>query len=81
MESSVEVCIDVGGSGCKISAKRLSEAQLSPLVKFTNEKLFSSKKEYGKRVSSAIVDVLKRYSLPLCVSIVAISQSGKIDHD
>jgi hypothetical protein len=54
---------------------------MCPIVKFSNEKLFSSKKEYGKRVSSAIVDVLKRYSLPLSVSIVAISQTGNIDHE
>jgi hypothetical protein len=54
---------------------------LCPIVKFSNEKLFKSKKEYGRRVSAAIVDVLKRYSLPLSVSIVAISQTGQIDHD
>lgn len=78
----MDVCIDIGGSGTKISVKRSSDTELTAPVKFKNKAIFKNKLKAGERFSNAIHEVLKHYVPHKTYSNlhVAISITGDVDH-
>lgn len=76
----VEVCIDVGGSGTKISAALESSGDLSPPVLFLNSSLFKEQKRAGEKIVQSIMKVIEHYYPKSEPSLVAISMTGTIDH-
>jgi hypothetical protein len=80
-EILIEVGVDVGGSGTKISVQRVSAEDLTSPIWFSNKTLFSDKRECGQRIAKAILSVAAHHFEHYLIHNIAIGMTIKTTSD